>query len=108
MQENLDAYIKVDINASARRVLFTKWMGQAWGGYSCWLIVIQKSKPDQLAERVHRVASFIKGGFSEESMISTINGIAPWLKTMVDSLKPHQYTEKYMCMFHWVEVHSCF
>ena len=75
-------------------------------GIAVGLIVIQKSKPDQLAEQVHRVASFIKGGFSEESMISTINGIT--LETMVDSLKPHQYTEKYMCMFHWVEVHSCF
>ena len=30
MQENLDAYVKGDINASARRVLFTKWVGQAW------------------------------------------------------------------------------
>ena len=30
MQENLDANVKVDINASARRVLFTKWVGQAW------------------------------------------------------------------------------
>ena len=31
MQENLEAYVKGQFNASARRVLFTKWVGQAWG-----------------------------------------------------------------------------
>ena len=30
MQENLDAYVHGTIIASARRVLFTKWVGQAW------------------------------------------------------------------------------
>ena len=30
MQENLDSYVHGRINASARRVLFTKWVGQAW------------------------------------------------------------------------------
>ena len=30
MQENLDSYVHGQINASARRVLFTKWVGQAW------------------------------------------------------------------------------
>ena len=30
MQENLDAYVYGRINASARRVLITKWVGQAW------------------------------------------------------------------------------
>ena len=27
MQENLDAYVKENINASARRILFKKWVG---------------------------------------------------------------------------------
>ena len=30
MQENLDSYVYGLINASARRVLITKWVGQAW------------------------------------------------------------------------------
>ncbi len=30
MQENLDAYVRGQINASARRVLFTKLVGEAW------------------------------------------------------------------------------
>ena len=30
MQENLDSYVYGWINASARRVLITKWVGQAW------------------------------------------------------------------------------
>ena len=30
MQENLDSYVYGRINASARRVLITKWVGQAW------------------------------------------------------------------------------
>ena len=30
MQDNLDAYVKGELNASARRILFTKWVGQAW------------------------------------------------------------------------------
>ena len=30
MQENLEAYVKGELNASVRRVLFTKWVGQAW------------------------------------------------------------------------------
>ena len=30
MKENLEAYVKGELNASARRVLFTKWVGQAW------------------------------------------------------------------------------
>ena len=30
MQDNLDAYVKGQFNASARRVLFTKWVGEAW------------------------------------------------------------------------------
>ena len=30
MQENLEAYVKGQFNASARTVLFTKWVGQAW------------------------------------------------------------------------------
>ena len=30
MQENLQAYVKGEINASSRRILFTKWVGEAW------------------------------------------------------------------------------
>lgn len=30
MQENLDSYVYRRINASARRVLITKWVGQVW------------------------------------------------------------------------------
>ena len=30
LQEHLDEYVHGKINASARRVLFTKWVGQAW------------------------------------------------------------------------------
>ena len=30
MQDNLDAYVKGQFNASARRALFTKWVGEAW------------------------------------------------------------------------------
>ena len=30
MKENLDTYIRGEINASARRILFTKWVGQSW------------------------------------------------------------------------------
>ena len=30
MQEKLDAYVKGDVSASARRVLFTKWVAEAW------------------------------------------------------------------------------
>ena len=30
MQENLDSYVHGNFNASAQRVLFTKWVGQAW------------------------------------------------------------------------------
>ena len=30
IQENLDAYVKGQLNASARRVLITKWVGQTW------------------------------------------------------------------------------
>ncbi len=30
MKDNLDDYVNGKINASARRVLFTKWVGQAW------------------------------------------------------------------------------
>ena len=30
MQEHLDKYVKGEVNASARRILFTQWVGQAW------------------------------------------------------------------------------
>ena len=30
LQENLDSYVTGKINASERRVLFTKWVGNAW------------------------------------------------------------------------------
>lgn len=30
MQQNLEAYVRGDINASERSVLFTKWVGEAW------------------------------------------------------------------------------
>ena len=30
MQEHLNKYVKGEVNASARRVLFTQWVGQAW------------------------------------------------------------------------------
>ena len=30
LQDNLDTYVKGQINASERRILFTKWVGQAW------------------------------------------------------------------------------
>ena len=30
MRDNLNAYVKGGFNAGARRVLFTKWVGQAW------------------------------------------------------------------------------
>ena len=30
MQQNLEAYVRGDINASERRILFTKWVGEAW------------------------------------------------------------------------------
>ena len=30
MHENLDRYVKGTFTASARRVLFTQWVGQAW------------------------------------------------------------------------------
>ena len=30
IQENLDAYVKWQLNASDKRALFIKWVGQAW------------------------------------------------------------------------------
>ena len=30
MQDNLQAYVNGELNASNRRVLFTKWVGEAW------------------------------------------------------------------------------
>ena len=30
MQQNLEAYVRGDINASERRILFTKWVGEVW------------------------------------------------------------------------------
>lgn len=30
MQENLEAYVNSSVTASSRRLLFTKWIGQAW------------------------------------------------------------------------------
>ena len=34
LQENLNSYVEGRINASERRVLFTKWVGTAWGELS--------------------------------------------------------------------------
>ena len=30
MQQNLESYVRGEINASERRILFTKWVGEAW------------------------------------------------------------------------------
>ena len=30
MRDNLNAYVRNEISASVRRILFTKWVGQAW------------------------------------------------------------------------------
>ena len=42
LQEHLDEYVHGKINASARRVLFTKWVGQAWENISAKKDMIMK------------------------------------------------------------------
>ena len=34
LQENLDDYVRSTISASERRIIFTKWVGQAWENIS--------------------------------------------------------------------------
>ena len=67
MQDNLDAYVKGDINANARRVLFTKWVGQAWEEVS--------------ADKEMIVRSFKKCGLEDEEIISRASMVTTW-KTM--------------------------
>ena len=43
MQENLDDYVRGKITASERRVLFTKWVGQAWEEVSAKKDMVQRS-----------------------------------------------------------------
>ena len=68
MQENLDAYVKGDINASARRVLFTKWVGQAWEEVSADKEMIVRSF------KKCGIALAIDGSEDEEINIQGIDG----------------------------------
>ena len=43
LQENLDSYVTGKINASERRVLFTKWVGNAWEEVSSNMEMIVRS-----------------------------------------------------------------
>lgn len=43
MQENLDDYVKGKITARERRILFTKWVGQAWEEISSMKAMIKRS-----------------------------------------------------------------
>lgn len=43
MEDNLDAYVKGELTASIRRVLFTKWVGQAWEEVSANKAMVQRS-----------------------------------------------------------------
>ena len=40
LQENLDDYVQGKINASARRVQLTKWVGQAWEDIYTHLVIL--------------------------------------------------------------------
>ena len=68
MQENLDAYVKGDINASARRFLFTKWVGQAWEEVSADKEIIVRSF------KKCGIALAIDGSEEEEINIQGIDG----------------------------------
>ena len=43
MQENLDSYVNGTIPAKERRVLFTKWVGQAWEEVSAMKEMVKRS-----------------------------------------------------------------
>ena len=43
MRENLDAYVKGQITARERRILFTKWVGQAWEEVSSMKEMVKRS-----------------------------------------------------------------
>ena len=43
LQENVEDYVQGKINASTKRVLFIKWVGQAWEGISTKKDVIIRS-----------------------------------------------------------------
>ena len=66
LQENLDSYVQGKINASERRVLFTKWVGTAWEEVSSNMEMIIRSF------RKCGIALAIDG--SEDSAIN-INGL---------------------------------
>ena len=36
LQDNLDTYVKGQINASESRILFTEWVGQEWEEVEMW------------------------------------------------------------------------
>ncbi len=61
MQENLEAYVRGELNASARRVLFTKWVGQAWEEVS--------SNKDMVVRSFQKVGIAVAVDGSEDSLI---------------------------------------
>ena len=68
MQENLDTYFKGDISASARRILFTQWVGQAWEEVS--------ADKEMIIRRFKKcgIALAIDGSEDEEINIQGIDG----------------------------------
>ena len=66
LQENLDSYVTGKINASERRVLFTKWVGKAWEDVS--------SKVEMVVRSFRKCGISVAIDGSEDSDIN-INGL---------------------------------
>ena len=66
MQHNLEAYVRGDINASKQRILFTKWVGEAWER--------QSAKKEMVARSFRKCGIAVAIDGSEDSEIH-IEGI---------------------------------
>ena len=62
LQEHLDEYVRGKINVSARRVLFTKWVGQAWENMS--------AKKDTIIRSFKKCGIFVAIDGSEDSQVN--------------------------------------
>ena len=94
MKNNLDAYVSGSLSASERRVLFTKWVGEAWEEVS--------AKKEMVIRSFEKVGIALPIDGSEDSRIS-IRGLEDYSASMSDD----EYTDDDSDPFASEEDSSC-
>ena len=77
MQDNLNAYVRGEIKAGVRRILFTRWVGQAWDEVS--------SDEEMVVRSFRKVGIALPIDGSEDKDEINITGLEDYVITEEDS-----------------------